>query len=247
MDKFLYIAASGAKQDLMATSVRANNLANAQTNGFKAQLEQARAMPVYGEGFASRVFSMTESPTNNYEAGPMITTGRSLDLAVQGDGWFSVQTELGEEAFTRAGSLIMGTNGALLDPKGNLMMGENGPIFLPVPINNITIAGDGTISARLQGAPENAMEEVGRLKLVNPPIDQIKRREDGLFALKNGEIAQQDIQVSVRGGVLEGSNVNAVDEMVSMISLQRHYEMQVKLMGKAESLATQGNMLLRII
>lgn len=247
MDKFLYIAASGAKQDLMATGLRANNLANAQTNGFKAQLEQARAMPAYGEGHASRVFSMTESPTNKYEAGPMITTDRPLDLAIQGDGWFSVQTQQGEEAFTRAGSLTMSTDGALLDPKGNLMMGENGPIFLPVPINNITIAGDGTISARLQGAPENAMEDVGRLKLVNPPIDQIKRREDGLFDLKNGDIAQQDLAVNVKGGMLEGSNVNAVDEMVNMISLQRHYEMQVKLMRKADTLAASGNSLLRMI
>jgi flagellar basal-body rod protein FlgF len=247
MDKFLYIAASGAKQDLMATSIRANNLANAQTNGFKAQLEQARAMPAYGEGLPSRVFSMTESPSNNYEGGPMITTDRAYDVAIQGEGWFSVQTDLGEEAFTRSGSMSMSPNGALLDPKGNLMMGENGPIFLPVPIDNFTVAGDGTISARLQGAPENAMEEVGRLKLVKPPIDQIKRREDGLFDLKNGDIAQQDLTVGVKAGMLEGSNVNAVDEMVNMISLQRHYEMQVKLMRKADTLATRGNTLLRII
>lgn len=247
MDKFLYIAASGAKQDLLATGVRANNLANAQTNGFKAQLEQARAMPAFGEGFASRVFSMTESPSNNYEGGPMITTDRPLDVALQGDGWFSVQTPQGEEAYSRAGGFTMSTDGALLDPKGNLVMGENGPIFLPTPINNITIAGDGSISARLQGAPQAAIEEVGRLKLVKPPLDQIQRREDGLFELKSGEIAEQDLTVQVRSGMLEGSNVNAVDEMVNMISLQRHYEMQVKLMKKADSLDTRGNMLLRII
>ncbi|MGY0650246.1 MAG: flagellar hook-basal body complex protein, partial [Paraglaciecola chathamensis] len=113
--------------------------------------------------------------------------------------------------------------------------------------DNITIAGDGTVSARLQGAPENAIEEVGRLKLVKPENDQIKRREDGLFELKSGEIAQQDLTVGVKAGMLEGSNVNAVDEMVNMISLQRHYEMQVKLMRKADTLATRGNMLLRII
>ncbi len=247
MDKFLYIAASGAKQDLLATGVRANNLANAQTNGFKAQLEQARAMPAYGEGLPTRVFSMTESPGNNYDGGPMITTDRALDVAIQGDGWLSVQTPQGEEAYTRAGGLTMSTDGALLDPKGNLVMGENGPIFLPVPVNNITIAGDGSISARLQGAPENALEEVGRLKLVKPANNQIQRREDGLFELKNGEIAEQDIAVTVKAGMLEGSNVNAVDEMVNMISLQRHYEMQVKLMRKADSLATSGNMLLRMI
>ena len=247
MDKFLYIAASGAKQDLMATGIRANNLANAQTNGFKAQLEQARAMPAYGEGLPTRVFSMTESPSNNYEGGPMITTDRPLDVAIQGDGWFSVQTALGEEAYTRAGSLTMSTEGALLDPKGNLMMGENGPIFLPVPVNNITVGANGTISARLQGAPENAVEEIGRLKLVKPPIDQIQRREDGLYALKSGEIAEQDLTVGVKSGMLEGSNVNAVDEMVNMISLQRHYEMQVKLMRKADTLSTRGNALLRIL
>jgi flagellar basal-body rod protein FlgF len=231
----------------MATSLRANNLANAQTNGFKAQLEQARAMPAYGEGLPSRVFSMTESPTNNYDGGPMITTDRPLDVAVQGDGWFSVQTPEGEEALTRNGNFIMTADGALQDSKGNLVMGENGPLFLPVPIQNITIANDGTISTRLQGAPENAIEEVGRLKLVNPEIDQIKRREDGLFDLKDGGFLQQDINVSVRSGMLEGSNVNAIEEMVQMISLQRHYEMQVKLMNKADDLSMRGNMLLRMI
>jgi len=236
-----------ARKDLAARAVRADNLAKEQTNGYKAQLEQARAMPAYGEGLPTRVFSMTESPTNNYEGGPMITTDRPLDVAVQGNGWFSVQTQLGEEAYTRAGGFTMSADGALLDPKGNLVMGDNGPIFLPVPINNITISGDGTISARLQGAPQDAIEEVGRLKLVNPPIDQMRRREDGLFALKSGELAQQDINVSVKAGMLEGSNVNAVDEMVNMISLQRHYEMQVKLMRKADTLAMRGNMLLRMI
>lgn len=247
MDKFLYIAASGAKQDLMATGVRANNLANAQTNGFKAQLEQARAMPAYGEGLPTRVFSMTESPSNNYDGGPMITTDRALDVALQGDGWLSVQTPQGEEAYTRAGGLTLSSDGALLDPKGNMVMGQNGPIFLPVPLDNITISGDGGISARLQGAPQNAIEEVGQLKLVNPPLDEMKRREDGLFDLKSGEIAEQDINVQVKSGMLEGSNVNAVDEMVNMISLQRHYEMQVKLMKKADSLSSSGNSLLRFI
>jgi len=247
MDKMLYIAASGAKQDLMATSVRANNLANAQTNGFKAQLEQARAMPAYGEGLPTRVFSMTESPTNNYEGGPMITTGRPLDVAIQGNGWFSVQTAQGEEAMTRNGSFTLTADGGLQDSKGNLVMGENGPLFLPVPMSNITIANDGTVTARLQGAPENQIDEVGRMKLVNPALDNIKRREDGLYDLKQGGVPEQDIFVQVSSGMVEGSNVNAVEEMVNMISLQRHYEMQVKLMKKADQMVTQSNSLLRIL
>lgn len=247
MDKFLYIAASGAKQDLLATGVRANNLANAQTVGFKAQLEQARSMAAFGEGQPTRVFNMTESPSNNYEGGATIVTDRELDARIEGNGWFSVMTEQGEEAYTRAGSFNTRADGALIDAKGNILMGQNGPIFLPIPVTNVSIGVDGTIAGRLQGAPEFEIEELGQLKLVNPDYQQMQRREDGLFELQNGQLADQDPNVVVKTGMLEGSNVNAVNEMVSMISLQRHYEIQVKLMKKADELASRGNMLLRII
>ena len=247
MDKLLYIASSGANQDLVATSLRANNLANAQTNGFKAQLEQARSMPVYGEGLPTRVFAMTESPTNNYESGPMIQTGRDLDVAVQGDGWFAVQDAQGNEAYSRNGNFQLGADGVLEDVHGNMVMGDTGPIFLPVPLDNLNIAADGTISIRPQGAPESVLEEVGRLKLVKPEYRDMERGNDGLFRLQDGSIAQADETVAIRTGMLEGSNVNAIDEMVNMLSLQRHYELQVKMMKKADTLDTRGNMLLRII
>ena len=247
MDKLLYIASSGANQDLVATSLRANNLANAQTNGFKAQLEQARSMPVYGDGLPTRVFAMTESPTNNYESGPMIQTGRDLDVAVQGDGWFAVQDAQGNEAYSRDGNFQLGADGVLEDVHGNMVMGDTGPIFLPVPLDNLNIAADGTISIRPQGAPESVLEEVGRLKLVKPEYRDMERGNDGLFRMQDGSIAQADETVAIRTGMLEGSNVNAIDEMVNMLSLQRHYELQVKMMKKADTLDTRGNMLLRII
>jgi flagellar basal-body rod protein FlgF len=247
MDKLLYIAASGAKQDLLGTSVRANNLANTQTTGFKAMLEQTRAMPAYGDGLPTRVFSMTESPVNNYAGGGMIKTDRELDLAIQGQGWFTVQDANGNEAYSRNGSMQLGANGELKDSHGNTMMGDFGPVFLPIPLSNIDIASDGTLSVRPQGAPETVLEEIGRLKLVNPDVKNMIRGDDGLFRLKSGDQAQEDPLVNIRNGMLEGSNVNPVEEMVSMISLQRHYEMQIKLMKKAESLDQRGNQLLRII
>ena len=247
MDKLLYISSSGASQDLLGTSIRANNLANAQTNGFKAQLEQARSMPVYGEGLPSRVFAMTESPANNYEDGPLIQTGRDLDVAIQGDVWFAVQDEQGNEAYSRDGNFQLGPDGVLEDVHGNPVMGDAGPIFLPVPLDNLNIAADGTISVRPQGAPAAVNEEVGRLKLVKPEYSDLQRGNDGLFRQKDGTIAAADETVSVMTGMLEGSNVNAIDEMVNMISLQRHYELQVKMMKKADTLDTRGNMLLRII
>lgn len=247
MDKMLYIAASGAKQDLLGTAVRANNLANAQTNGFKAQLEQARAMPAFGEGLPTRVFAMTESPTNDYDGGAMIQTDREMDVAVQGDGWFSVLDAQGKEAYSRSGSFQLGPDGVLEDASGRAVFGDAGPINLPIPLSNINFASDGTISVRPLGAPETVLEEVGRLKLVNPDLQNMVRGTDGLFRLKDGSVADEDPSVSIRNGMLEGSNVNPVEEMVSMISLQRHYELQVKIMKRAEQIDMRGNQLLRII
>ena len=86
MDRLLYIAMSGAKENMNSLAVRGNNLANAATVGFKADLEQARAMQAYGEGLPSRVFSMTESPGQRMDQGGLMTTGRDLDVAIQGDG-----------------------------------------------------------------------------------------------------------------------------------------------------------------
>ncbi len=247
MDKMLYIAASGAKQDLMATALRANNLANVQTTGFRAQLEQARSMPAYGAGLPTRVFAMTENPANNYESGPIQTTGRSLDVAIQGAGFIAVQDQQGDEAYTRAGNLQINQDGLLQDSKGHLIEGDNGPIFIPEAYQSLTISQDGTILMRPNGAPATVQEEVGRIKLVKPDHQQIQRGEDGLFRQKNGEDAAADVTVQVVGGALEGSNVNAIDEMVQMISLQRHYEIQVKLMKKADSMVTSANNMLRIL
>ncbi|MDN4503184.1 flagellar basal-body rod protein FlgF [Alteromonadaceae bacterium BrNp21-10] len=247
MDKMLYIASSGASQDLLATAIRSNNLANAQTTGFKAQMEQARAMPAYGEGLPTRVFAMTESPSNDYEGGAMIQTERDLDIAVQGSGWFAVSDAQGQEAYTRAGSLHLDQNGLLNDADGNAVLGATGPIQLPIPLSSISIANDGTVSVRPLGAPANALEEVGQIKLVKPANRDLERGLDGLFRRKDGVPEDADISVQVRSGMVENSNVNPISEMVGLIELQRHYEMQVKLMKKAEELDSRGNMLLRIL
>ena len=140
MDKLLYIAMSGAKQNMQALSINANNLANAKTTGFKADLAQARSMQAFGEGQPSRVFSMTERASQNFDSGSILTTGRSLDMAIEGEGFFAVQAEDGEEAYTRGGHFRLTETGALETNDGELVIGENGPIILPLPVNNIQIA-----------------------------------------------------------------------------------------------------------
>ena len=246
MDKMLWIGMSGAKENMNAVALRANNLANANTTGFKADLQQARSMQAYGEGLPTRVFSMTESPGQNFASGALQTTGRNLDVAVQGQGWIAVQDENGNERYTRNGSLEIGPDGMLKNDRGQPVVGDGGPIFIPMPIDNLTIGANGNISIRPQGAPADAMELVDRIKLVNPPNGNIKKTNDGLFELKDGQQAIADGNVKLTIGALEGSNVNAVEEMTQMIALQRQYEMNVKMMKTADENAQRAESLMRI-
>ncbi len=215
-------------------AVRANNLANANTDGFKADMAQARSMQAFGEGLPTRVFAMTELPSSNFQAGALRTTGRDLDIAINGDGWVAVQGKDGQEAYTRSGSLSFDATGLLQNDRGNPIMGENGPIVLPIPIQKIEISQDGTISVRPQGAPAEVIEVVDRIKLVNPNNQDLTRGEDGLFRQINGQIAPADPDVKVESGAIESSNVSPVEEMVALIDIQRQFEMQVKLMKTAE-------------
>lgn len=245
MDKMLYIAMSGAKQNMHALSVTANNLANAKTTGFKADLAQARSMQAFGEGMPTRVFSMTERSGQNFDSGSLLTTGRDLDVAITGDGWFAVQAADGTEAYTRSGHLRLTEGGALETNEGELVIGDGGPIFLPLPVQNIEIGSDGTIMVQPEGAPITEQEEVARIKLVNPDVRLMEKGNDGLFRRKNGVDALADINVKMQNGTLESSNVSAISEMTDMIALQRQFEMQLKLMATAEEVDKSAASLLR--
>jgi len=245
MDRMLYVAMSGAKQNMHALSLNANNLANAKTTGFKADLAQARSMQAFGEGMPSRVFSMTERASQNFDSGSYLTTGRDLDIAVQGQGWIAVQAADGTEAYTRSGGLSITETGALQTANGDLVIGESGPVFLPIPVANIQIAGDGTIMVQPEGAPPTVQDEVARIKLVNPNVRDIEKSHDGLFRRKDGTNEAADITVQVQSGMLESSNVNPVHEMTQMIALQRQFEMQLKMMKTAEENDSASASLLR--
>lgn len=247
MDNMLYIAMSGAKQNMNAVSVHANNLANVKTTGFKADFEQARSMQAFGEGLPSRVFSMTERPGQNLDAGAVITTDRDLDIAIEGDGWVAVQSADGSEAYTRQGNLRITDTGTLETANGMMVMGDAGPIVLPVPLEKIEIGRDGTISVLPQGAPGNAVEDVDRIKLVKPELRSMYKADDGLFRRQDGQQNDADGTVTIMSGALETSNVNAVGEMTHMISLQRQFELQVKMMKTAETNDQQHNQIMRVV
>lgn len=233
MDRSLYIAMSGAKQTLLAQTSNANNLANAQTTGFKSDFEQFRSMPVFGPGFPSRVYAMAERPGSDLEMGPIQTTGNSLDVAIKGEGWFVVEREDGGEAYTRAGDLRITPEGRLETGNGSAIYGNDGPIILP-PAEKIDIGNDGTISIIPVGEGASTLAVIDRIKMVKPELSNLEKLSDGLMHTKDGSVAEADASVSLVQGALEGSNVNAVSALVEMIELARNFELQIKVMKTAD-------------
>jgi len=233
MDKSLYIAMSGAKQTLLAQTANANNLANAQTSGFKSDLEQFRSMPVYGPGFPSRVYAMAERPGTDLSPGAIQQTGRELDVAVEGDGWIAVQGSDGKEAYTRAGDLRITPEGLLQTGTGLQVMGQDGPISLP-PAQKLEIGKDGTISMVPLGANATNTAVIDRIKLVKPELQNLEKRSDGLMHLKDNKTAEASAEVTLVQGAIEGSNVNTIGAMVDMIELSKNFELQTKVMKSAD-------------
>ncbi len=221
----------------------AHNLSNASTIGYRAMEHRFRSVPLQGEGAPTRAFVVDASVSDVLDPGAMMATGRPLDVAVQGEGWIAVDAGNGREAYTRAGNLRIDANGQLQTAAGQNVLGDGGPIAIP-PDNSITISPDGTISVvPLFGSPNN-VNEVGRIKLVNPAATELIRGDDGLFRMRNGQPAQVDENVRLAPETLEGSNVNPVDSMISMISLARQFEMQIKMLQTADADASKANQIL---
>lgn len=241
----IYVAMSGTQHILDQQAVVANNLANASTTGYRAAESAFRAIPVQGEGLATRTFVADSTPGANFAPGALQNTGRKLDVAVQGAGWIAVQASDGSEAYTRNGSLQVSPNGLLQTRDGLNVMGEGGPIAIPAD-SNITIASDGTVSAVSDVPPPNAVNVLGQIKLVNPDEAQLVRGDDGLFRLAGGGSAEADPKVKLASGMLESSNVDPVQEMISMISLAREFDLQMKLLSSADNNAQTASQILNV-
>ncbi|MCC4834394.1 flagellar basal body rod protein FlgF [Shewanella sp. 10N.7] len=242
MDKMLYTAATGAARVMEAQAIRANNLANADTTGFKADLERVNAKVITptGNSLHTRVLAQTETSGFSQQAGTLNPTGRTLDLAISDAGLFSVMTADGE-AYTRSGVVVPDAQGQLTID-GRPVAGIEGPIVVP-EYRELFVGDDGRISIVADAG--NITEEIGQLKLVNPELQQMTKGQDGLFYSNNGLPLEADEEVHVRSGFLESSNVQAVSELIASMDLSRQFEVQVKLMQSAEKLSEAGNRLLR--
>lgn len=243
MDRLIYTAMSGATHSLMEQQISANNLANVNTAGFRADMEMSQSATVNGSGFATRFMAQEQKSGVNDSTATAEKTERPLDVAIQGEGYIAVKDSDGSEVYTRNGNIQQNDQGELTID-GRPVLGDNGPIVLPA--NAIASFGsDGTISVTPDDGDVTATMDVDRLKLVNIPIENLAKNAQGMMVTADGQAAEIDDNIKVSGGYLEGSNVSAVSEMLASISLNRQFEAQIKMMKAAEDLSDSGNRLLR--
>lgn len=245
MDRMLYVAMTGAKNIMVAQAINNNNLANVNTTGFRADLAAFQSIPIEGSGYPSRINTVIAKTSVDMATGPLVTTGRDLDIAVKGDGLIAVQASDGNEAYTRAGDLQISSAGMLVTGAGFPVLGNSGPIAIP-PNDKLEIGADGTISILPTGQSPNTLAVIDRIKLVKAPPESLVKTDDGLLRAATGEVLPSDASVMVQSGVIESSNVNAIDALANMIELSRHYEAQIKLLKAAEDNDAAGAQLLRL-
>jgi len=248
MDRLVYTAATGLRAHMSAQAAIANNMANASTTGFRADRVAFDRIDLTGGGASL----MTRAPTSeevrdaDRTQGAVQSTGRALDVAVQGaDAWLAVQAADGEEAYTRRGDLQMSESGLLTTGDGHPVMGQGGPVTLP-PADKVMIAGDGSISIIPQGGDATQVQQIDRLKLVSAKGTATVKGLDNLLRVRGGGALPEDMDAKVQGGALEGSNVNMTQALVDMIENQRAYEVQANLMKEARTMDESASSLMRL-
>lgn len=232
MDRLIYTSMTGASAASERQAVLANNLANVSTNGFRQELFNFRAVPINGDGSSTRVFALETASSHDDTPGSIQHSDRNLDAMPQGNAYFAVQALDGTEAYNRNGGFQVNANGTLVNSVGMTVLSADGaPIDIPQNAQ-VSLGADGTITAKVEG---QAINTVGRLKLVTPTTDDpLRRSEDGLFRPTTGNPLASDATARVQTGVLEGSNVNAVGTMVAMIEAARQFESNTRILQTAE-------------
>ncbi|MDH5500898.1 MAG: flagellar basal body rod protein FlgF, partial [Gammaproteobacteria bacterium] len=215
------------------------------TTGFRADLHSFSSVPIDGPGVDARINAVVETYGTDLSQGPVSTTGRDLDVAVNGNGYIAVQAPDGSEAYTRAGDLHVEAGGLLATGAGHLVIGDGGPVAIP-PNSSLLIGTDGTLSIQPLGQGPETLAIVDRIKLVRPEIHNLEKRADGLMHTRDRSVADADASVTLISGALEQSNVNVAKTLVNMIELARQYEMQINVIKSSEENADAAATMMRL-
>jgi flagellar basal-body rod protein FlgF len=245
MDRLVYTAYSGLRSRMAAQAAIANNMANASTVGFRADQIGFEQLALKGGAFEARSLTAGEVIDADRKNGAVISTGRELDVAIEGDSWMAVQAADGEEAYTRRGDLSISPSGVLQTGDGFPVIGGSGPITIP-PAAKVTIGPDGSILVVPPGGELDKPQVVDKLKLVDTKGSETVKGTDNLLRVKGGGALPENLDARVLGGSLEQSNVNITDTLVQMIENQRSYEVQAKLLSSAKDMDDGGASIMRM-
>ncbi len=245
MDRLVNTALTAMRGAMARQASIANNLANANTIGFRAEIANAETRWIKGDTFDTRAQASEQVIAADMAQGAITQTGNPLDVAMNGDALLGVQGADGSEAYTRRGDLKVSDSGLLTTGDGLPVLGEGGPITLP-ELSSVSIAQDGSIWGVPQGGDPASPQQIDKLKLVSPVGSSIAKGKDGLFREVNGGALPDDPLATVTAGSVEGSNVNATTALVQMIEASRAYETQVKMIDTAKQLDDGGASLMRL-
>lgn len=245
MDRLVDIARTAMRGAMARQTAIANNLANANTAGFRAEIVNASTRWVGGPTYNSRAEAVDQVIAADMKSGSVTQTGNPLDIAVDGEALIAVQANDGSEGYTRRGDLKLNESGLLTTGDGFPVLGGGGPITLP-PADNIKIAKDGGIWIVPQGGQIDQPQLVDTIKLANAKGSTIAKGTDNLFREVNGGALPEDPSASVTAGALEGSNVNATSALVQMIEASRAWETQIKMIDTAKDIDSSGASLMRL-
>ena len=244
MEVGLDMAVRSTERLWQSMSICSNNLACDVVPGYRASHSYVKALgsvwQQQGGQPSDPGFDMVDR--SSFVSGTLKQTGRELDVAVDGPGWLVVRGDGEEEGLTRGGALVLTATGELLAGPGLPLVGTGGVVTLP-EFTSVAIGADGTVSVVPRGGTES--EVVTSLRLVNPPAALLKRGVDGLFRMSDGSRPAVDASVKVAGGVLEQSNVNAVEQYLALVSAGRNMDVHVRLLRSFDQVASRGNEVLR--
>lgn len=249
MDKGIFLSMHSAKQIMAMQQVNANNLANANTTGFKSDFIGFMEHATPTHHLDTRSYSAPTALGTHFKAGSLQYTSKPLDVAINGNGFFAVKNENGQLSLSRRGDFHVGPEGFLKNGAGQLVLGEsNQPIQLP-DFTSVSVGRDGIISVLPKGGSATNMIEVDQFKLVSMDVTRLKKNDFGSLDIKGlgpGENLDSDASIVLSSGTLEMSNVNPTESMVTMIELARAFEMQLKYFEQADTNSQKSEGLMRL-
>lgn len=245
MDRLIYTAYSGMTGSTVRQRVIASNMANAQTIGFRAEMVTATPMTLKGPSLEARAMTDGEVRGASMAQGSLIETGKPMDVALSGETMLSVQAEDGSEVYTRRGDLSVSAGGVLQNGDGRPVIGEGGPITVPLG-SKVTISPDGGVNVASPEAPDQPPQTVARIKIASTTGSRIDKGLDGLFRVVGGGVLPQDEDARLMAGSLEQSNVDPTRILVEMVEAQRLFDIRTKVVSQAREIDESSAALMRI-